>query len=137
MPDVAVVGDSTIHKSFLDSHVPFLREFGEVQRLADKMWDMALEKYNEPPQTEPKGQELEKYTALRLAQIIVFYLARTTFDAVNDVFILAGNCQGVRRKDDAPLDVRTLGDCIPHRFETGRGKAVRRPSSNPEMEDLV
>ncbi len=98
MPDVAVVGDSTIHKSFLDSHVPFLREFGEVQRLADKMWDMALEKYNEPPQTEPKGQELEKYTALRLAQIIVFYLARTTFDAVNDVFILAGNCRGYAAK---------------------------------------
>ena len=35
---------------------------------------------------------------LRLAQIIVFYLARTTFDAFMDVFILAGNCRGFAAK---------------------------------------
>ena len=62
------------------------------------MWAMALEKYNQPPQTEPEGQELEKYTALRLAQIIVFFLARATFDAFNDVFVLAGNCRGFAAK---------------------------------------
>ncbi len=98
MPDMAVVGYSKIHKNFLDLHVPFLREFTELQNLADKMWDMALEKYNQPPQTKPEGQELEKDTALRLAQIIVFYLARTTFDVLNDVFILAGNCRGFAAK---------------------------------------
>jgi hypothetical protein len=98
MPDMAVVGDSKIHRRFLDSHVPFLREFDEVQKLDDKMRDKAHEKYNQPPQTEPEGQELEQYTALRLAQIIVLYLARTTSDALNDVFILAGNCRGFAAK---------------------------------------
>ena len=96
--DVAVIGDSKIHKTFLDSHVPFLREFTEIQKLADKMCDMALEKYNQPPETEPDGQELEKHTALRLAQIIVFYLARTTYDVFDDVFVLAGNCRGFAAK---------------------------------------
>lgn len=98
MPDVAVVGDSKIHKRFLDSHISFLREFGEVQKLDDKMRDRALEKYNQPPQTEPEGQELEKHTGLRLAQIIVLFLARTTSDVLNDVFILAGNCRGFAAK---------------------------------------
>jgi hypothetical protein len=98
MPYMAVVGDSNIHKRFLDSHVPFLREFHELQKLDDKMRDAALEKYNQPPQTEPEGQELEKYTGLRLAQIIVLYLARTTSDAFNDVFVLAGNCRGFAAK---------------------------------------
>jgi hypothetical protein len=54
MPDVAVVGDSKIHKRFLDSHISFLREFGEVQKLDDKMRDRALEKYNQPPQRSQK-----------------------------------------------------------------------------------
>jgi hypothetical protein len=97
LPDVAVVGDLKIHKKFLDSHVPFLREFGEVQTLADKMWNVTIEKYNQP-QTEPEGQETEKDTTLRLAQIIVFYLSRSTFDILNDLFILAGNCRGLAAK---------------------------------------
>jgi hypothetical protein len=98
MSDTPVVGDSKIHKKFLDSHVPFLREFTEIQRLADKMCDMALEKYNQPLETEPEGEELQKHTALRLAQIIVYYLARTTYDVFNDVFVLAGNCRGFAAK---------------------------------------
>ena len=76
----------------------FLREFEELQKLADKIWDTVLKKYNEPPQTKLDGQEVEKDIALRLAQVIVFYLARTTFDGLNDVFILAGNCRGFAAK---------------------------------------
>jgi hypothetical protein len=90
-----IVGDSKVHKNFLDSHILFLSEFVELQKLAYKIWDKTLKKYNQPPQTEPENQEMR---ALRLAQIIVFFLARATYDAFNDVFVLAGNCRGFAAK---------------------------------------
>lgn len=93
-----IVGDSGIHKRFLDSHVPFLQEFPEIQKLADKMWAVVLARYNEPPQREQKGRELEDHATLRLAQIIVFYLTRAVFDSFCDLFILAGNCRGFAAK---------------------------------------
>jgi hypothetical protein len=92
------VGDSAIHKRFLDSHVPLLQEFPALQSLADKMWDAALDRYNEPLDHAPVGEELEKATALRLAQIIVFYLARASFDCFYDIFLLAGNGRGFAAK---------------------------------------
>jgi hypothetical protein len=91
MENKAIVGDATIHKRFLDSHVPLLQEFPALQSLADKMWDAALDRYNEPHDHAPVGEELKKATALRLAQIIVFYLARASFDCFYDIFLLAGN----------------------------------------------
>ena len=93
-----IVGDPGIHKRFLDAHVPFLQEFPAIQNLADKIWTKTLERYNQPGETELQGEELEKDAAIRLAQIIVFFLARTAFDAFYDVFILAGNCRGYAAK---------------------------------------
>jgi hypothetical protein len=93
-----IVGDPRIHKQFLDAHVQFLQEFPELQRLADKVWATTLDRYDEPPKTELQSEELQESTALRLAQIIVFYLARTTFDSFLDLFILAGNGRGFAAK---------------------------------------
>lgn len=98
MSDAAIVGDPTIHRTFLDSHVSFLIEFGELQKLADKIFSLTLEKYNQPPEKEPEGEALDQYTALRLAQIIIFCLTRSAYDGFNDVFILAGNCRGFAAK---------------------------------------
>lgn len=93
-----IVGDLHTHKRFLDGHVPLLIEFPEIQNLANKLWDKALERYNQPPKAELQGEQLRQDTAIRLAQIIVFYLARTAFDGFYDVFILAGNCRGFAAK---------------------------------------
>jgi Family of unknown function (DUF5677) len=98
MSGAAIVGDSVIHRKFLASHVPFLIEFGELQKLADKICGTTLEKYSQPQEKEREGAELEQYTALRLAQIIVFYLVRASYDGFNDVFILVGNCRGFAAK---------------------------------------
>lgn len=98
MSDAAIVGDSAIHRKFLASHVPFLIEFGELQKLADKIFSVALEKYNQPLDKEPEGADSDQLTALRLAQIIAFYLVRAAYDGFNDVFILAGNCRGFAAK---------------------------------------
>lgn len=46
---------------------------------------------NLPPARELQGEDLRRGTALRLAQIIVFYLVRTAFDGSYDAFILAGS----------------------------------------------
>jgi len=93
-----VVGAPDTHKRFLDGHVPLLIEFPEIQNLANKLWDKALERYNQRPEEELQGEQLRQDTAIRLAQIIVFYLARTAFDGFYDVFILAGNCRGCTAK---------------------------------------
>ncbi len=93
-----VVGDPRIHKRFLDAHVALLQEFPAIQSLADKIWTKALERYNQPAESQLQGEELEKDTASRLAQIIVFFLARTAFDGFYDVFVLAGNCRGFAAK---------------------------------------
>lgn len=98
MSDAAIVGDSAIHRKFLASHVPFLIEFGELQKLADKIFSLVLEKYNQPLGIEPEGADSDQLAALRLAQIIVFYLVRAAYDGFNDVFILAGNCRGFAAK---------------------------------------
>lgn len=98
MESKAVVGDEKIHRRFLDAHVPFLREFSKLDGLAGKIWDAALGRYNEPLDPEPVGQELEKITVLRLAQIIVFYLSRASYDCFYDVFLLAGNARGFAAK---------------------------------------
>lgn len=97
MENNAVVGDPTVHKRFLDSHVQFLREFPVLDSLANKTWNAALERYNEPLDSPPV-EELDKTTALRLAQIIVFYLARASYDCFYDVFLLAGNARGFAAK---------------------------------------
>jgi Family of unknown function (DUF5677) len=94
----AIVGDATIHERFLDSHVPFLQEFPALRSLTGKMWDAALDRYNEPLDHALVGEELEKATVLRLAQIIVFYLARASFDCFDDIFLLAGNGRGFAAK---------------------------------------
>jgi hypothetical protein len=94
----AIVGDPSIHKAFLDSHVPFLREFSELQKLANRVWVTALQRYNQPLETEPQEEEVAKLSGLRLAQIIVFYLARASFDGLYDVFILVGNGRGFAAK---------------------------------------
>lgn len=93
-----IVGDPSAHKRFLDGHVPLLIEFPKIQKLANKLWDAALERYNHPPKEEFQGEALDQDTAIRLAQIIVFYLARTAFDGFYDVFLLAGNCRGFAAK---------------------------------------
>ena len=98
MENKAVVGDATIHKRFLASHVKFLQEFSVLDSLANKTWDAALERYNEPLDPSPVGEELDKTTAVRLAQIIVFYLARASYDCFYDVFLLAGNSRGFAAK---------------------------------------
>jgi hypothetical protein len=98
MENNAIVGDPVVHKRFLDSHVSFLHEFTAMHNLADKMWNAALERYNEPLGYPLVGEELEKTTALRLAQIIVFYLARASFDCFFDIFLLAGNARGFAAK---------------------------------------
>ena len=120
----AIVGDATIHGRFLDSHVPFLQEFPALQSLANKMWDAALDRYNEPLDNVPVGEELEKATALRLAQIIVFYLARASFDCFYDIF-RGGQRQRLCGQDDVTSDVRALGDRYVHRHQTGRGKTLQ------------
>ncbi len=89
MTSDAVVGDPQIHRAFLQSHVPFLVEFQEVQELADKLFGKALEKYNDDVETD---------SATRLAQIIVYYLLKATLDAFYDVFVLVGNCRGFAAK---------------------------------------
>src|SRR5579864_1404327 len=93
-----VVGNPAIHKSFLDSHVPFLLELNELQTFANKLWDAAREKYSQPPEIEPEGEELEEENALKHAQAVVFVTANAAFDAFFDVFILAGNCRGFAAK---------------------------------------
>jgi Family of unknown function (DUF5677) len=98
MEKKAIVGNATIHERFLDSHVPFLQEFPSLQSLANKTWVAALDRYNAPLDDAPIGEELEKATALRLAKIIVFYLARASFDCFYDIFLLAGNGRGFAAK---------------------------------------
>lgn len=95
---MAVVGDPTIHKRFLDSHVQFLREFPVLDGLANKTWNAALERYNESLNSPSVYEEPDKTTALRLAQIIAFYLARASYDCFYDVFLLAGNARGFAAK---------------------------------------
>jgi hypothetical protein len=73
----------------------FLREFPEIQKLAAKMFALTLEHYNERPQPEIEGLQPAEQASLRLAQIIVHYLARTVFDAFGDLLILAGNGRGI------------------------------------------
>lgn len=89
------VGDLAVQKRFINSHQGFLREFPEIQKLADKMFALTLEHYNEQPQTELAELQPAEQTSLRLAQIIVHYLARTVFDAFGDLLILAGNGRGI------------------------------------------
>jgi hypothetical protein len=98
MEHKAIVGDPAIHRRFLDFHVLFLREFPAMHNLADKVWNATLERYNEPLDHPPVGEEHEKATRLRLAQIIVFYLARASFDCFYDIFVLAGNARGFAAK---------------------------------------
>jgi hypothetical protein len=89
------VGDITVQKRFISTHEGFLREFPEIQKLADKMFALTLEHYNEQPQTELTELKPQEQIALRLAQIVVHYLARTVFDAFGDLLILAGNGRGI------------------------------------------
>jgi len=89
------IGDMAVQKRFISTHEGFLREFPEIQKLADKMFALTLEHYNEQPQTELAALKPEEQTSLRLAQIIVHYLARTVFDAFGDLLILAGNGRGI------------------------------------------
>jgi len=93
-----VVGDPHTHKRFLDGHVSLLVEFPEIQKLANRMWDEALKRYNQPAESDLVGEKLAENTRIRLAQIIVFYLARTAFDSFYDAFLLAGNCRGFAGK---------------------------------------
>src|ERR1700679_3770554 len=98
MEKKAIVGDATIHERFLDSHVPLLQEFPALQSLAHKTWDAALDRYNEPLDDAAVGEEIDKTTTLRLAQLVVFYLARASFDCFYDIFLLAGNGRGFAGK---------------------------------------
>jgi Family of unknown function (DUF5677) len=72
----------------------FFRSFPKILGLFNKMFSLTLERYNEVPPTEPTASELAEESTLRLAQIIVHYLARTVFDAFGDLLILAGNGRG-------------------------------------------
>jgi hypothetical protein len=69
MSDAAIVGDSAIHRKFLASHVPFLIEFGELQKLADKIFSLALEKCNRPLDKEPDGADSDQLAAFRLVSV--------------------------------------------------------------------
>jgi Family of unknown function (DUF5677) len=89
------VGDMAVQKRFISMHEGFHREFPEIQTLAFKMFALTLEHYNERPQTESEGPQSAEQNSLRLAQIIVHYLARTVFDAFGDLLILAGNGRGI------------------------------------------
>jgi hypothetical protein len=88
------IGDSIVQGRFIASHEAFVREFPNLQGLSDKMFKMTLEGYNGVTETEPVEPEIAEETALRLAQIIVHYLARTIFDAFGDLLLLAGNGRG-------------------------------------------
>jgi hypothetical protein len=89
------VGDMAAQKRFISMHEGFLREFPQIQKLASKMFALTLEHYNERPQTELEEPQLAEQNSLRLAQIIVHYLARTVFDAFGDLLVLAGNGRGI------------------------------------------
>src|SRR6185437_15258933 len=84
------IGDREVQQRFIATHEVFLREFPDMRALADKMFDLTLERYNEPSEADN--------TELRLAQIIVFYLGRTTFDDFGDLLLLAGNGRGIGAK---------------------------------------
>ena len=84
------VGDPSVQMRFIATHQAFLKEFPELKALAEKMFRLTLDRYREEPQTP----DTQKQTELRLAQIIVHYLARTVFDAFGDLLILAGNGRG-------------------------------------------
>ncbi|MGH9727711.1 MAG: DUF5677 domain-containing protein [Candidatus Acidiferrales bacterium] len=84
------VGDSLVQKRFINAHQAFLTEFPELKALANKMFRLTIDRYREEPQTPHTPEQTE----LRLAQIIVHYLARTVFDAFGDLLILAGNGRG-------------------------------------------
>jgi len=88
------VGDSRVQGRFIATHEAFLREFPEILDLFNKMFELTLQRYNEIPDTEPTAPELAEETNVRLAQIIVHYLARTVFDAFGDLLILACNGRG-------------------------------------------
>jgi hypothetical protein len=81
------VGDREVQQRFIAAHQAFLQEFPEVLSLADKIFKLTLGRYNEPSEKDN--------TELRLAQIIVFYLARTAFDDFGDMLLLAGNGRGI------------------------------------------
>jgi hypothetical protein len=57
----SIVGDPHTHKRFLDGHIPVLIEFPAIQKLANQLWDAALERYNEPPKAELHGEELQPH----------------------------------------------------------------------------
>ena len=93
MNDLPVgVGDVEVQRRFISSHENFLREFPELKSLTEEMFKMSIEGYNAQFQTD-EVESAEEFTK-RLAQIIVFYLGRTTFDAFGDLLILAGNGRG-------------------------------------------
>jgi hypothetical protein len=94
------VGDAEAQKRFIATHETFLREFPEIQTLVNAMFTRALENYNQEPRIDQTGSEMPEaeQTGLRLAQIIVFYLGRTTFDDSGDLLILAGNGRGIGAK---------------------------------------
>ena len=94
------VGDAKAQKGFIASHQEFLREFPKIQTLVNAMFTQALENYNQEPRSDQTGSEIPEadQIGLRLAQIIVFYLGRTTFDDFGDLLILAGNGRGIGAK---------------------------------------
>src|SRR6185437_4571093 len=77
------IGDREVQQRFIATHEVFLREFPDMRALADKMFDLTLERYNDPSEADN--------TELRLAQIIVFYLGRTPFDDFRALLLIAAN----------------------------------------------
>lgn len=96
MNDLPVaVGDAEVQKRFISSHEDFLREFPQLKVFTEKLFTMSIERYNAQfPTDEPEDPEDPEEFTKHLAQIIVFYLGRTTFDAFGDLLILAGNGRG-------------------------------------------
>lgn len=88
------VGDSAVQKRFIEEHEAFLREFPDILRLFNQMFSLTLERYNQLPQRGLAESTDSEDTNLRLAQIIVHFLARIVFDAFGDLLILAGNGRG-------------------------------------------
>jgi len=98
MSDLPIgVGDREAQKRFIASHEAFLREFPEIRTLFDRVFTLTLEHYNEVPTGEQETTEAQKAaeTELRLAQIVVYSLARTAFDDFGDLLLLAGNGRGI------------------------------------------
>lgn len=94
-PIASNVGESEMQKRFIESYGPFIQEFRNIEELKNRIFDLAIEKYNQIPRTSdgPLAHDTPEFQT-RLAHIVINSLARAAFEDFGELLILAGNGLG-------------------------------------------